>query len=170
MRVVVPFTSLRPETAAALSASGFPHEPVEVDDGDGYHRLLSGLWAAGESFAIVEQDIVVGPGTLPDLAACPRDWCSCPYPYMNGLYAGLGCARFRESVIARHADLMDVVAGMSDEGHPPKHWCRQDGYMRAVLMQRGERQCTAHPEVGHSSRSPAHGCIPGYPPRRSERA
>lgn len=165
MRVVVPYTSLRPETAAALTASGFPFEEIAVDGGDGYHRLLSGLWEAGEAFTVVEHDVIVTAEALDSLDACAGEWCSCPHPYLSGFYAGLGCARFRAPLLRRHPDVMAEVGLMSDEGHPPGHWCRQDGYMRAVLMRRGERQCAAHPEVGHPSRSPAHGCVPGWEPR-----
>ncbi len=166
MRVVVPFTSLAPETAAALDATGRQWEGRDVSADDcAYSRLLAGLWEAGEAFTIVEHDVIVTAAALGSLEACAGDWCSCPHPYLSGSYAGLGCARFRGPLLARHPDLMAEVGLMSDKGHPPGHWCRQDGYMRAVLMRRGERQCTAHPGVGHPSRSPAHGCVPGWGPR-----
>lgn len=160
LRLIVPYTSLRPETAAALAESGFPFEEARVDDGDGYCRLLSGLWRAGESFAIVEQDIVVGPGTLPDLAACPRDWCSFGYAYMtSGNYHGLGCARFSSALLARVPDAMDRVAVMSDKTHPPGHWCRLDGWLALVLTSSGEKRCEHLPPVGHLHRYPSHGCV-----------
>ena len=161
MRLVVPYTSLRPETAAALAASGFPFEEARVDDGDGYWRLLSGLWEAGEPFAIVEQDIVVGPGTLPDLAACPRDWCSFGYPYfVSDNYHGLGCVRFSAALLARVPDAMDRVGEMSDATHPAKHWCRIDGWLQLALRKAGEPRCEHLPPVGHLHRHPSHGCVP----------
>jgi hypothetical protein len=160
VRVIVPFTTLRPETAAALDASGFPFEEIRVDDGDGYFRLLSGLWRAGGAFAVVEQDIVVGPGTLPDLAACPRDWCSFGYAYMSSdCYHGLGCARFSAGLLARFPDALDIAGVMSDETHEPKHWCRLDGWLQVVLRDAGEKRCEHLPPVGHLHRYPSHGCV-----------
>ncbi len=159
MRLVVPYTSLRPETAAALDASGQAYETVRVHGDDGYYALLSGLWAAGEAFAVVEQDIVVGPGTLPDLAACPRDYCVFGYPYLNsGNYYGLGCVRFSAALLARVPDALDQVAFMSDETHGPCHWCRLDAWLQQVLREAGERRCEHLPPVGHLNRYPSHGC------------
>ncbi len=161
MRLVVPYTSLRPETAAALDASGQAYEAVRVHGDDGYFALLSGLWADGAAFAIVEQDIVVGPGTLPDLAACPGDWCSFPFPYMSsGAYHGLGCVRFSAALLARAPDAMDRVAVMSDATHGPSHWCRLDAWLQQVLREAGEQRCEHLPPVGHLNRYPAHGCVP----------
>jgi hypothetical protein len=160
VRLVVPYTSLRPETAAALTASGFPWEEIAVDEGDGYHRLLSSLWAAGEAFAVVEQDIVVGPGTLPDLAACPRDWCSFGYAYLSSEnYHGLGCVRFSAALLARVPDALERVGLMSDAKHGPGHWCRIDAWLALTLARSGERRCEHFPPVGHLHRYPSHGCV-----------
>lgn len=167
MRVFCPYTEISPATRAALDSSGCEWIEAEVAGDAGYWMLLDWLWQQGEDFAIVEHDVIPAAGALASFEACGNDWCSCPYPYLAGTYAGLGCTRFRARIMATHPDLMEVVAGIStDENHPPKHWCRLDAYMRNALMQRGERQCVSHPEVGHPSRSPSHGCVPGYPSRR----
>lgn len=161
MRLVVPYTHLRPETTEALGASGLAYEAVRVHGDDGYYALLSGLWAAGGPFAVVEQDIVVGPGTLPDLAACPRDWCSFGYSYLaSEAYHGLGCARFSAALLARVPGAMDRVALMSDATHDARHWCRLDGWLQQVLREAGEQRCEHKPPVGHLNRYPAHGCVP----------
>jgi hypothetical protein len=166
MRVYCPCTAITPATRAALDASGYRWEPRDVSASDGaYWALLAELWAAGEEFAVVEHDVVPSPSALASFEACGNDWCSCPYPYLAGTYAGLGCTRFRAAIMSRHPDLMDVVATMSNDAHEPKFWCTLDGFMQIILRGRGERQCTAHPEAGHPSHSPAHGCVPGYPPR-----
>lgn len=166
MRVICPFTEIALATRAALDASGYGWQPHDVSGSDtAYWGVLAGLWAAGEDFAVVEHDITPAPGALASFEACGHDWCSAPYLYLAGTYAGLGCARFRAAVMARHPDLMNVVATMSNDSHGPRHWCTLDAWLRVVLQQRGEHICTAHPEAGHPSRSPAHGCVPGYPPR-----
>lgn len=160
MRLVVPYTSLRPETAEALDASGLPREEIQVDDGDGYCRLLSDLWEAGETFAVVEQDIVVSPETLPALAGCTGDWCGFPFPYLaSDAYYGLGCVKFSAALLARIPDAMGRVALMHDETHPPRHWCRLDGWLQQVLRESGEKRCEHMPPVGHLHRYPSHGCV-----------
>jgi len=166
MRVICPYTRISPATREALDSSGYAWEPHDVSGSDdAYWGVLAGLWAAGEDFAVVEHDIIPAPGALASFEACAHGWCSCPYPYLAGTYAGLGCTRFRAGLIARQPDLMDVVATMSNDSHPPKSWCTLDAWIQVVLRQRGENMCTAHPEAGHPSRSPSHGCVPGYPPR-----
>lgn len=112
MRVVCPFTRISPETRDALDASGYLWEARDVSGSDtAYWDLLAGLWAAGEAFAVVEHDVIPAPGALASLETCPADWCSSPYPYFVGMYPGLGCARFGDGIMARHPDLMTVVAG-----------------------------------------------------------
>ena len=161
MRLVVPYTSLHPETAAALDASGQAYEAVRMYGDDGYFALLSGLWAAGDTFAVVEQDIVVGPETLPSLAGCSLDWCSFGFPYMRSdAYHGLGCVRFSAALLACVPDAMDRVALMSDETHDARHWCRLDAWLAQVLTASGEKRHEHLPPVGHLSRQPSHGCVP----------
>ena len=159
MRLVVPFTNLRPETRTALDASGQAYETVRMHDDDSYFALLSGLWAAGETFAVVEQDIVIGPGTMPSLQGCAGDWCAFGYAYMAaGAYYGLGCTRFSAALLARVPDALDRVAVMHDETHRPRHWCRLDSWLSAVLRESGEKRCEHLPPVGHLNRYPSHGC------------
>lgn len=161
MRLVVPYTNLHPETAAALDASGQVYETIRVHGDDGYCTLLSALWAAGEAFAVVEQDITVGPGTVPALAGCPAGWCAFPFPYMaSDAYYGLGCVRFSAGLLARIPNAMNQVAVMHDETHPAKHWCRLDAWLTLVLTEAGERRCEHQPPVGHLHRYPSHGCVP----------
>lgn len=160
--IVVPHIgSYRTAEAALARRSSFA---VDVSDSDeDYFDLLARLWAAGETFTIVEHDIAVTADALDSLDACPSDWCACPYPYVNGwIIAGLGCARFRSGLLMRHPDLMAVVAGMHDETHPRKHWCRLDAWVHNSLIERGEKRCEAHPRVEHLMRdqhASAHGCF-----------
>lgn len=153
--------NLRPETRAALDASGMAYETIRMDGDGSYFGLLSGLWSAGETFAVVEQDIVIEPGTMQALGACGSDWCAFPYGYFHTeTYWGLGCVKFAAPLLARVPGAMDRVAVMSDETHPAKHWCRIDAWLSLVLGQAGERRCEHLPPVGHLHRYPSHGCIP----------
>lgn len=161
MRVVVPFTDLSIETRTSLEGSEWDYETVDVSgDDEAYWRLLRDLWDEGETFVVVEHDIVLGAYTLVDLARCEGEWCTCPYPYFHGRYYGLGCAKFSDRLIARVPELMDLVGKMSDADHPPRHWCRLDAWIQRVLAKRSIRPCLRHDEVGHvSDLVPSHGCV-----------
>lgn len=158
MRVVVPFTHLSNETAQALA--GETVEFIDVSGSDtAYFDLLESLWFGTETFAIIEQDIVVAPRTLASFDACSRDYCCAPYPYFgSAIYAGLGCVRFRPGIMQRAPNLMDLVALHNYEGHGPKHWCTLDAAMQRELAKRSEPRCLQHAHVGHLHPTPTHGC------------
>ena len=159
--VVLPFTGkLRPEVLWALQSSEHDFEPVDVSASDiAYLELLTYLWRSGETFAIVEHDVVVGPETLAGFDTCPHEWCAAKYPYLRGVYWGLGCTRFRSPLLQRFPDLMDEVAAYEAPNHPPGHWCVLDMALTAVLRgHRIEWPHQEHGEVGHLSEGPTHGC------------
>ena len=102
--VYVPWTRQYPECRAALA----PSSPVYVDvsgDDYAYWRLVKRLWTAkspGESFALVEHDVLVEPDTLASLDDCPERWCAYAIHSVdvgNGQpwVATFGCVRFRPS-------------------------------------------------------------------------
>lgn len=164
MRVVVPTTDLRPETEAALDVSGWSWESVDVSSSDeAYYQLLAELWAAGETFAIVEHDIVVGPETLNQLADCYSDWCVAPYPYFVGLYPGLGCMKFGDTLLRRWPQALQEVGEMADGTHPRRHWCRLDAWLCDRFLQSHNENRCVHEQVGHvrntAAIGPAHGCV-----------
>lgn len=157
--IVVPYTVLTHETAMALDCE-WRGMYVGTDDA-AYFRLLRDLWAAGETFTIVEHDIIPSREALASLDECGADWCACPYPYVwREVVAGLGCTRFRAPLMERQPDVFDVIAGMADGRHPPMHWCRLDAWLHVTLRDRGEPRCDRHPQVGHvnDGQSSAHGC------------
>lgn len=159
VRVVVPYTDLRSETVAALEATGTAYNAIRMDCDEDYWGLLAGLWTKGETFVLVEQDIVINHSTITTLDACPSSWCSFGYGYFSlESYHGLGCVKFGSSLMAAVPDLLDRVALMSDEGHPAKHWCRLDAWMQALLAASGQTRCAHVPPVTHLHRSPSHGC------------
>jgi hypothetical protein len=161
MAVAVPFVSLRQETVVALHGKEVRYAPMTSDSS--YWELLRDLWAAGQTFAIVEQDIVVAETTLDELRLCDGDWCAMPFPYRGNPRAfSLACTKFSAALIARHPDLMAEVAEMWDEKHPPRHWCRMDAWLFGALIARGERRCehVRSEPVGHvGAQVPSHGCL-----------
>ncbi len=160
MKIVVPHTrdGLKEETRKAVQTLSAEFFPLEGDSA--YHDLISELWAAQESFVIVEQDIVPGPEDVDSLIDCPHGWCAFCYDYPPfGLYAGLGLARFRAEVMKQLPQAMRWCALESDEQHNRKHWCRQDGLLKRYLQERGIQQ-HVHGVVRHlHSGGPAHGCV-----------
>jgi|ERR1035438_1681329 hypothetical protein len=107
MKVVVPFATRGQAWALqavrlALAQDGVEASFEHMTDDGSYFRLMSGLWEKGESFAVVEHDIVVWPGGMQELASCPEPWCSMPYYCSVGwIEDGLGCTKFSEEIIRR---------------------------------------------------------------------
>ena len=171
MEVIVPVVVLMPETARALAATGWPVRVVDVSgDDQAYGRLLRDTWRRGQTFIVVEQDIVVRPDTLDQLAACPGPLCAFPYDQSGvGTGApgtGLGCTKFGAELIARMGDPWPVILARSDLQHPPGHWCRLDLWTRQALTRAGWGEHRHGPAVGHSRpwTGPSHGCValPGW--------
>jgi hypothetical protein len=80
---------------------------------------------------VVEQDIVPHPGALDELLACDEPWCAFAYDYPPfGLYAGMGCAKFSAELQLLFPTAMEETATWHDAKHPPKHWCRVDGWLK----------------------------------------
>ncbi len=174
--VVVPFTQgrLKPQTQAAVKESGLHSQFYRLADSDSaYHNLIESAWDEGKTFITVEQDIVPHEGALRELLDCPEPWCAFEYEYPPfGLYAGMGCAKFSSTLIAKFPDAMTETGKWDDDTpgarhipsslpHPPKHWCRVDGWLKQYLEDGGARQ-HVHGVVEHlSSGRPAHDCLVG---------
>lgn len=102
--VVVPHVAgmLRPETVDAVcdQVHAARFVPLPADDPTAYAALICQLWAAGEGFVIVEQDVVPPPGAIRALLACPRKWCGHLLPCGDrGLPATLGLAGFSTDLL-----------------------------------------------------------------------
>ena len=162
--MIVPYTIVQPAVRAALDQTGREWEPVNVSGSDdAYWQLLSDLWDARESFAIVEHDVIVRPDTLDLIEACQSPWCSWRIHYGGQAYPGLGCAKFTAEIISRVPNALELVGQMSDATHPPKHWCRLDAWLQyTVLPLHGCRMCVHGPVLDHyrppGVRGSSHGC------------
>ena len=157
---------LRDATLSALMAwSRAQQDPPDIRleqlfTDESYFHVWAGLWREGEDVTVIEQDIVIAPDTLGSFDACREPWCAFGYEYACfGVYAGTGCVRFRKELIAATPRLWDEVATMSDELHPPRHWCRLDGWSQAVLHRHGFTQHVHRPPVGHVDTDVSHGCV-----------
>ena len=161
MHVVVPATNLRREVVDALNETGHGYRIVDVSSTDrAYYDLLSGLWADGESFCVVEHDIVIHDTALAELENCPGDWCGFAHRYIDDVGYGMGCVKFSAALIARNPDALARVGVMFDARHPKKHWCRLDAWLQgAVLPFAGEERCGHSRIVTHLGHGSAHGCL-----------
>jgi hypothetical protein len=151
VRVVVPYAVLAPETRAALEADGVVAEYVFVGaDPTAYHGLVERLWSEGDGFLIVEQDIVVRPGSVAELADCPEPWCGFAYSIGTSYGSYLGCARFGRDLVLGHPGVFAAVANLRDDGTPRRYWGRLDTRMKAVLEDHeGQRMHVHWPALDH---------------------
>jgi hypothetical protein len=123
---------------------------VALDPGDpsAYCALLTGLWAAGGTFVIVEHDIGVHADVLRGFDACPEPWCGYVYQLPGVIDAALGCTQFRTELLAAAPDAMTVSAAKADD-LPAGHWAHLDAHLRTVLESRGYRLHRHRPPVAH---------------------
>lgn len=135
MNVVLPWTQDHPEVYKALRAAvkSFRNPYVGRSDRD-YFWTLSELWEGGEPFVIVEHDVIVRPNSINELEQCPWPWCAFAVRYGDGSTPGLGCAKFTAEVMRAAPDALDRVARMSDDEHPPMHWCRLDWWLQHMVL------------------------------------
>lgn len=163
MIVVVPLTVVWVPVLAALDATGYEYYLVDVSDSDeSYWSLLAGLWRSGDSFAVVEHDVIVEPGSIAALDECAEPWCAFAVRYGAGHHVGLGCAKFTSAFCAKRPTAMGRVGEMSDAKHPQKHWCRLDAWLSKVLA-----PATPHVHWGPLDHlrddggpiAPSHGCL-----------
>lgn len=165
MYVYVPYAgNVRKHTWLALQATVKEHDLFLVDvssDEHAYYRLWRRLWDKGDTFCVVEHDIVVRADTFQKFDECANRWCCAPYPYLRGdAYPGLGCVRVRADLMRAFPDLIDDAGKHAFGSHEPKHWCTLDAAIGRELTARGILKC-CHQRVAHLSPWPSHGCIPG---------
>ncbi len=143
MNVYVPYAKVVPQTQAAVP----PGQAIWAwvgSDRLGYWALLRDLWAKGESFTLVEHDVVPHAAALRELAECDMAWCAFPYAVGDGmLVTALGCTKFGAALIERHPNLLTGIA----RAH--RDWQSLDAIIVGSLHQRREVEHVHWPPVGH---------------------
>ena len=172
MRIVYPFTEegYTPESWESLVDEGNRIEAVNVGGSDSvYGELLVELWEKGETFLVVEHDIILPAGIVAEYKACDEEWCSSPYAYFDMPVTtsggGLGCTKFSSGLMARWPTMMRRAMEIPYTGHAPWHWCGCDWRTYTALRAGGlgasewpaERHQT-HTEVKHRAGKCSHGC------------
>ncbi len=111
--VYVPHTYRHPQTVA-----GVPRNAVWVDVAQSdiaYYAALCDWWSKGETFLVLEHDVVCRPDVIAELDACPEPWCLYGYdPYCHeecreAWRNALGCTRFRAELLAAVPDAVTSI-------------------------------------------------------------
>ena len=107
-----------------------------------YPLLLRSAWRRGDTFVVVEHDVVVSADAIGELLDCPEPWCAHGYyyPKRDTFIYGLGCVKFDEVLLAQTHDLVDDFGRL--------HWQQLDDAVQRILQARGYRQ-HRHRFVGH---------------------
>lgn len=119
VRWYVPYTAVHHATATAA-----PSDAVWIDVSSSpiaYYAALLAIWERGESFAVLEHDVVCRPDIIEEFEQCPEPWCLygysdwCHEACREGWRNALGCTRFRAELIQTVPDaLSGIPAGNWD--------------------------------------------------------
>lgn len=113
MRVLLPYTKRSHLLQTAVDCLRIQHvqpELVKVDDGDGYHRMLSEAWEQEHTFFVVEQDILVWQGAIQMLDGCAEDWCTLPTMcHGRMITTTFGCVKFGRDLIVKRPGWWDDI-------------------------------------------------------------
>ena len=159
MRILLGYTDegLHPDTAARMAAvPGVEMVDVSADD-FAYWRALEERWTGDCDLLVVEQDMVIHDQVIPQLEACPGDWCTFGYPIFNSaqrLIQGLGCTRF-SAALQRKVPAAEFAADgalrhITEPGLSGVPW----QFLDLVIAERlrvghGLRPCVHAPDVEH---------------------
>src|ERR1700674_3770858 len=90
MKLVIAFVPnwLRPEVRALGESVGAEFADVGASD-TAYGQLVATLWAKGESFLLLEHDVLPTVALLEEMWACPSPWCAgFAYAYHGAVMPG----------------------------------------------------------------------------------
>lgn len=102
MLVVIPALTRECPAVKALELEGVKHDVVLMEDDYSYSELMMALWNNGDSFMILEHDVVPWPGAIEKLAQCSLSWCGHHYPFApNCIRGAMGNVKFSRQLIAQ---------------------------------------------------------------------
>ncbi len=117
----VPYTAVYPATVA-----GAPRDAIWVDvatGADAYFGALFNIWERGETFALLEHDVVCRPDVVEAFESCPEPWCAfgyadiCHPECMEAWRNVLGCTRFRAEIVSAVPDAVSSVPPSNRDWH-----------------------------------------------------
>ena len=141
MKVIVPFAVSEHSWALAATQLSLRQDGVEaqfeqmrgVED---YFTLFARHWEQGETFTIVEHDIVPWPGALQELENCSGLWCTLPYYCSVGwIRDGLGATKFSADLMKQFPNFLQ--APFPDCCAHTRHYCGLDRLIAHRMMELG---------------------------------
>ncbi len=155
MRIVVPYTALRPETYRAVA----DHDPryVYMYDDYSYGHLLRELWGCGETFLLVEHDMAPTPAQIEQMAECESGYCCGVYPWTTTVGPALGFTRFRDRFLDAFPDAAEIACRIPSVYGQPGHWRQLDVFLQAAVLRDfyGVQPCCHLPPVEHLNKGQA---------------
>ena len=121
MKIIVPYTIVHAALREVLDSLAIKVQFEYVGRNEGaYHALLSRLWLEGETFMIIEHDVLPVPGIVEEMWNCNNSWCGAQYIIGGGFMAHpLGFTKFDARMINAWPGLIDEL--------PAKSWRVLDG-------------------------------------------
>lgn len=113
-----------------------------------YWDELEKRWDGSSDLLTIEQHIVVHDQVLPQLEACPGDWCVFPF---GGQFRGLGCTRFSAALQQKvPASEIRARARRKCPHCGSLHFAFVDGPIGDALTAHGyDSPCVHEPHVAH---------------------
>jgi hypothetical protein len=109
MKIVCPYTRLQWATELTLRIEEVNTRFVYTGNSDtAYYDLVRELWSQGETFIVVEHDIVIWPGALRVTWECPHPLCVYYAPGPVGVI-GLGCVKYGKDLISSFPSHLDNI-------------------------------------------------------------
>ncbi len=117
----VPYTAVHPATAESA-----PRDAVWIDVSNSdiaYYVALLDIWKRGETFALLEHDVLCRPDIIQEFEDCPEPWCLYGYDSMchpqcqEAWRNQLGCTRFRSELIAVVPDALSSIPADNWDWH-----------------------------------------------------
>lgn len=154
--VVCPYVGApHPRTREALQSFSLQNpctvEYVDVSRIDtAYSELVCDLWRQGESFAIVEHDIVVRPDVLEAFVTDTAPFIAYPYAWTTNIGPALGCDRWSSDFLAAYPTAAEEAANVQG-AYGRGHWREFDYWLiRLILEERyGQVPKLGLPPVEH---------------------
>jgi hypothetical protein len=113
-----------------------------------YWELTRQLWESGQDWAYVEHDVLIPPGCIAGLEACPEVWCMHSYTVQDdkpitdwGGNGAFGMVRFRGELTRKFSTLVADLFHHS--------WSRLDGQVISALFARGYKAHQHYPDAEH---------------------
>lgn len=148
--VFLPRVDGPPASQGAADVVSHLYEHVRDVSGDDYRYgiELRKYWMRGNTFVVVEHDVVVTGAQLAQLASCGHEWCALGYEYPGrpAPVYGLGATKFA-------AQLLRDTAGLGDE-FVRLRWGQLDDCIARILRARGHVRHEHATIVPHLHRQP----------------